>query len=198
MASRALVHNGCTTGVEAYALGVPAVSYRPAVNDTYDGGFYRLPNSLSHHCFDFTQLQATLRRILSGEIGVAGDDSARMVFNRYVAAQDGPLACERIVAVIETSAKGAANSPAPAWHQRLAGGFAAIRRRMYKRIKAYLPAYSHNSPGFQSHRYPELSLSAVEARISRLPSLGGRDWDLRVEHVQNQFFKISSAGAPRS
>jgi surface carbohydrate biosynthesis protein len=196
MASRALIHNGCTTGVEAYALGVPAVSYRAAVNDYYDDGFYRLPNSLSHQCFDFAQLQVTLRRILSGEIGVAGGDSGRAFFNRYVAALNGPLACERIVEVIETSAKDAADSPDPAWHQRLAGVFAATRRRIYKRVKAHLPGYSHNSPDFQRYRYPELSLAQVEARISRLPRIGGQDWDLRVECVQDQFFKISSPGAP--
>jgi len=36
MATRALIHNGCTTGVEAYAMGVPAISYRATVNDYYE------------------------------------------------------------------------------------------------------------------------------------------------------------------
>ena len=38
-ASKALVHNGCTSSVEAYAMGVPAVSYRAVQNDIYDFGF---------------------------------------------------------------------------------------------------------------------------------------------------------------
>ncbi|MBL0713283.1 MAG: hypothetical protein JJV98_06240, partial [Desulfosarcina sp.] len=44
MAARAVIHNGCTTGVEAYVLGVPAISYRASINETYDNGFYRLSN----------------------------------------------------------------------------------------------------------------------------------------------------------
>ena len=61
MAARVLIHNGCTTGVEAFVMRVPAVSYRKTVNDYYDDGFYRLPNRLSHQCFDFEELRATLR-----------------------------------------------------------------------------------------------------------------------------------------
>ncbi len=62
MATRALIHNGCTTGVEAFVMGVPAISYRATVNDFYDHGFYRLPNLLSHQCFDFEELSITLRK----------------------------------------------------------------------------------------------------------------------------------------
>ena len=64
MAARVLIHNGCTTGVEAFVMRVPAVSYRKTVNDFYDDGFYRLPNRLSHQCFDFAELRTTLARIL--------------------------------------------------------------------------------------------------------------------------------------
>ncbi|NIP25517.1 MAG: hypothetical protein GWN94_14440, partial [Phycisphaerae bacterium] len=52
MATRVLLHHGCTTGVEAYAMGVPSISYRATVNDHYDLGFYQLSNGLSHQCFD--------------------------------------------------------------------------------------------------------------------------------------------------
>ena len=76
MAARALVHNGCTTGAEAYAMGVPAISYRPRVNEDIDQGFYRLPNQLSHQCFSYPELRETLGRILNGELGAADGRSA--------------------------------------------------------------------------------------------------------------------------
>ena len=57
MATKAVIHNGCTTGVEAYVMDVPAISYRPSVNEDYDDGFYRLPNKISHQSFDFEQLK---------------------------------------------------------------------------------------------------------------------------------------------
>ncbi|MDX1269869.1 MAG: hypothetical protein R3311_21055, partial [Oceanisphaera sp.] len=71
MATKAVVHNGCTTGLEAYMLQVPAVSYRAAVDDHYDMGFYRLPNLVSHQCFSPDELRQTIGRILAGELGAA-------------------------------------------------------------------------------------------------------------------------------
>jgi len=77
LATQALVHNGCTTGVEAYVLRVPAVSFRARVDDRYDRGFYRLPNLLSHECYGPEDVQETLGRILRGEIGPADPRRAR-------------------------------------------------------------------------------------------------------------------------
>ena len=68
LAAKVLVHNGCTTGVEAYAMGVPAITYRKSVNEYYDNGFYRLPNLLSHQCFSFEELRSTVEKILAGEL----------------------------------------------------------------------------------------------------------------------------------
>jgi surface carbohydrate biosynthesis protein len=77
MATDVVIHNGCTTGVEAYMMGVPAVSFRAKIDETYDMGFYRLPNLISHQCFDVDHLQETLGRILKGEIGAANGDERR-------------------------------------------------------------------------------------------------------------------------
>jgi len=80
LASEAVIHNGCTTGVEAYVMRVPAISYRAAVDDFYDLGFYRLPNLLSHQCFDFEELRATLADILAGKLGpVDGDETKDLI-----------------------------------------------------------------------------------------------------------------------
>ena len=71
LASKTLVHNGCTTGLEAYALGVPAISYLSTFNEYYDYDFQGLPTKLSYQSFSFEELEATLSGILKGELGVA-------------------------------------------------------------------------------------------------------------------------------
>ncbi len=38
MATEAVLHNGCTTGLEAFVLGVPAISYRATANEDFDNG----------------------------------------------------------------------------------------------------------------------------------------------------------------
>jgi surface carbohydrate biosynthesis protein len=190
MAARALIHNGCTTGVEAYVLGVPAISYRAAVNDDYDRGFYRLPNLLSHECFEFEELRVTLGKILAGELGLADGDERRELIDHYLAALDGRLACERIVDVLERVLGGRSELRKPPFRQRLTGHGLAAMRTLTRKLKARLPG-SRNRPMFHRHRYPEVSLAQMRSRISRLQQVLGDSKELTVEQIADQFFRIS-------
>ena len=106
-------------------MGVPAVSYRATTNDDYDYGFYRLPNMLSHQCFNFEELQQTLKKILCGELGVGNGDERQTLIDHYLAAQKGPLACERIIDVLEKAAADLPNLPRPPIGDRVQGWFKA-------------------------------------------------------------------------
>jgi surface carbohydrate biosynthesis protein len=190
VATRALIHNSCTTGVEAYVMGVPAISYRAAVNEYYDYGFYRLPNLLSHECFDFKELRVTLERILTGELGTADGDERKALIDQYLSAQEGPLACERMVDVLEDMMEGRLELPKPPLHDHLAGWSMSTIRTLIKRVKERLPG-SHNRPEFQRHRYPEVSLEEIRARLSRFQQVLGDSKELKVEQISQQFFEIS-------
>ena len=106
LASKTMVHNGCTTGLEAYALGVPAISYLATFNEYYDYEFQGLPTKLSYQSFNFEELETTLAGILKGELGVAGGEERQALIDYYLAAQNGRLACERIVDILEESGYG--------------------------------------------------------------------------------------------
>jgi surface carbohydrate biosynthesis protein len=190
LAAKALVHNGCTTGVEAYVIGVPAISYRATVNDFYDLGFYRLPNMLSYQCFDLEELQLTLGDILTGKLGPADGDERQKLINHHLAGLDGPLACERMVDVLEAMLENRSELPRPSLRHHLEGWSISAIRTLIKRSKELLPA-SHNRPEFQRHRYPEVSLEQVRARISRLQQLLGESRELKVAQIRGQFFRIS-------
>ena len=190
MATRALIHNGCTTGVEAYVMGVPAISYRAAVNENYDYGFYRLPNLLSHQCFDFEELNTTLGKILAEELGAAGGDEREILARQHLAALDGPLACERIVDVCEKIVAGQSERSKPALFDRLTGYCMATMRTLKRQIKARLPR-ARNKPEFHLHRYPEVSLEEMQHRILRFQQVLGDSKELRVERFSDQFFRIS-------
>ena len=190
MAAKALIHNGCTTGVEAFVMRVPAISYRATVNDYYDYGFYQLPNRLSHQCFDFEELRATLRRILAGELGATDGNERKSLIDHYLAARSGPLACERIVDVLEKITAGRSRLPEPTLKARVDGRFRATTRRLIKRFLSYLPD-SHNRPEFHRHRYPGISLDEVRERVLRIKQAlgdsekcGGRS-DLEVKSFRS-------------
>ncbi|HED18597.1 MAG TPA: hypothetical protein ENI74_03735 [Gammaproteobacteria bacterium] len=191
MAAKALIHNGCTTAVEAYVLNVPAISYRASINEDYDDGFYRLPNGLSHQCFDFEELKQTLGKILAGELGIPAGAECQSLIDRYLEAQDGPLACERMVSVLETMANIQSGSEGQSFSIGLQRWFLAKGLNVARHVKTRLPG-SHNKPEYQLHRYPELSLDDVRNRMARFQELLGYKKDFRIELVSNLMFRVEA------
>ena len=191
MATKALVHNGCTTAVEAYSMGIPAISYRPGINEDIDQGFYRLPNYLSYQCFSYPELSDSLDRILGGQLGAADGDDRKALYDRYVVAQDGPLACERMVDVLEKITDGKSELPKPALLTHLAGCTLANGRHFIKWIKRYLPG-SHAPPEFHRHRYPGITLEELRERISLFQQALGDTTELKTEQIHDQIFRISA------
>jgi surface carbohydrate biosynthesis protein len=192
LSARALIHNGCTTGVEAFELGVPALSYRATVNDTYDNGFYRLPNAVSHNCFGFDALRQTLRGVLDGAVTAPDTEERRQLVRHHLAAQDGPLACERILDVLEGVATGTPRSRSLLG--RLDGWVTSKGLHALRQIKSVLPG-SHNRPEFQRHRYPGMPLEEVAERLARFQKLLGDTTPLAVEPVTATIYRVRAARA---
>ena len=190
MAARVLVHNGCTTGVEAFVMRVPAVSYRKTINDFYDDGFYRLPNRLSHQCFSFEELKTTLSQILGGELSAAEGEKRKVLMDHFLAAQDGPLACERMVDILNGVADSMSRMPEPALKKRLVGWCKATWRRVFKTCNAYLPG-SFKSVAFERQRYPGISPGELAERIARFQQVLGEDAQLQLRQIRDKIFKIS-------
>jgi len=191
LATKALIHNSCTTGVEAYVMGVPAITYRASINETYDFGFYRLPNLISHPCFSIEELETALKKILNGELGPADGEERKQLIKHHLAAQDGPLACERMVDVLEATVEGRTELPQPGVGTRLSGWSLWSVRTIIKRYKDSRPG-SHNRPEFQRHRYPDVSLEDMQSRVSRFQKILNDREILKVEQIDGKFFRIST------
>jgi hypothetical protein len=191
MATRALIHNGCTTGVEAYVMRVPALSYRATVNDDYDYGFYVLPNKISHQCFDFEELKELLQRILEGEIGTADGNERQALIGHHLAAQEGPLACERMADVIETISKKFDQTDQLSPKNHLQRWAVTQGLHLAKHIKSKLPG-SHNRPEFQRHRYPGISAEALHEKLLQFQQLLGNNRELKLEQISRVMFKINT------
>jgi hypothetical protein len=189
MAADVLIHNGCTTGVEAYVMRVPAVSYRAEINAEYDLGFYRLPNLLSHQCFDADQLQEMVTRILKGDVGAANGEDRRELLADYLTAQDGALACERLVEVLDRIVEARPELPAPAVHRRVLGWLLDNRRRLSKRIRKYFSG-KHAPEEFHRHRYPGISLSDMKARVARLQHVLNDRTPIAIARISDKIFSL--------
>ena len=190
-AAKVLIHNGCTTSVEAFAMGVPVVSYRATVSKVYDDGFYRLPNGLSHHCFNFAELEDTLRKILDGKLVDDRDGDRQALLDSYLAGQKGALACERMVDVLARAAVDLDNSSKPPLWDRLAGWYKITKRRIRK-PSILDDNNAQASLAYQRRKHPHVLLDDLQSRIERFKQLLDHDGRINVEQVYPQIFRISS------
>jgi len=188
-AAKALVHNGCTTAIEAYLMDVPVVSYQVTVNESFERGFYRLPNFLSHQCFNDADFMITLGKILSGDLAPAKGEERRALMGHYLASQNGPLASQRICDVLENIVNDPSGFRGSTFTDRLHGRYLATKRRIKKKIASYRPESKYR-PEFQRHRYPGVSLEEMQERVARFQDLLGQKGKLNVEQHSLHIFRI--------
>jgi surface carbohydrate biosynthesis protein len=193
IAAQALIHNGCTTSVEAYVMGVPAISYRVTVDERYDKGFYALPNQLSHQCFNINQIEQTLGKIFSGKLGAAGGDERQSLIDYHLTGLKGPLASERIVNVLEKIVDDLAKSPGRPFWGRLGKWYKAAKRRTRKSLKKS-NSHSERLLEFQRHKYPDISIENFRSRLAKFQQILGYDRDLKVDQIYAKLFRIRRSG----
>ncbi|MBZ0218237.1 MAG: hypothetical protein K8F25_16900 [Fimbriimonadaceae bacterium] len=94
LAAKCLIHNGCTSAVEASVVKTPALAYCPFENLEYD---LQLPNALSEKLVDVASLVHRARQLL--EAGRMANQASAwpMLLQDNISALDGPLASQRIV-----------------------------------------------------------------------------------------------------
>lgn len=186
MACRVLLHNGCTTAVEAAVLGTPAVTYQPVTSDCFD---YDLPNSLSHRAFTSDQVRELLVRVLKGDLGLVAETQRRRIFARHLASTDGRLAAERAVDVLQKAGYGSAPPPWPGARKFVTAWLISNARTIIKHVN--MQRQDHwNSAEYHAHRFPDIRVEEIDGRINRLCMQLGRFENVRAEKVSRFMFRI--------
>jgi surface carbohydrate biosynthesis protein len=189
LGAKVLIHNGCTTGVEAFVMGIPSISYRAVTDERYDDGFFRLPNRLSLPCFSPEEMKPLLQAILCGDIPSTGGDHRKVFIEKHLAALSGPLASERIIDVFDKMLEVDGEFVNPSLRDRIGGRYQAFRRGRRKRSKSR-SSESHLKPDFQKHRYPDISLAQVRNRAVQFCDILNRQVSLKVECIFDRFFHV--------
>jgi surface carbohydrate biosynthesis protein len=189
LACEVLVHNGCTTAVEAAVMDTPSITFRPRKSQPFDCD---LPNGLSHEATSVDELCETLHSLLRGELGCAAPTRAPRPLVEYLTALDGPFASERIVDALETSDALRGGLHRPPLGDYLRGYWAATQRSFVKRfIKAKISGH-RNNPAFQRHRFQGVSIDELRDRIARFGRALGRFEGVRAERVAEDIFRIAA------
>jgi len=190
MAADVVIQNNCTTAIEAYLCGRPAITYRPIVSERFDSD---LTNALSHQADGTEQLFEMIREVIAGRLGVCDGPDQRKLVAQHIASLSGPLASERIVQALERPRK----VPRVGTVDQLTGWTASQLRRVEKFVRSRIPG-DKNDPGYQEQRYPSVSLDAVRERVGRFGQLLGRFQELSVSRVSERIFRIDADFEARS
>lgn len=190
MACDVLVHNGCTTAVEAAVLGTPAVAYQPVQSDQHDD---HLPNALSHGAPGDESLCSTLREVLDGRLGALDTAESRKLVDLHIAAREGPLAVDRMVDVLDDMGF---RTRRPAWPgiRRFAEGWLRNTRRTARKKRNARSEGHRNSIEYHDHRFPEVPIEEMRSRVVRFARQLGRFEGVRVTPMSRHVFRVDRVG----
>lgn len=189
LAARVLLHNGCTTAVEAAVLDVPAIAYRPLRADEFD---FPLPNSLSHQAGSLEDLTDLVRGVLDGRLGPLEEAVRRPILQRHLASLEGPLAAERMIDVLAHAGYGARRPPRPALG-RFVGAWLDANVRTGKKLLNMRRRDHRNSAAHHAHRFPGITVAELRERIARFGRQLGRFDHLAVRQLAQHVFRIERA-----
>jgi surface carbohydrate biosynthesis protein len=193
LAAEAMVHNGCTTAVEAFALGCPALAYAPERSALYD---HPLPNGLSVPCANVdalvSRLESCLRDRQSAYRCQSADEQRRALIRRSIAGFDAPdSASERVCTALSPLLEASASAGPRRWRGGLVRVGLAARRHGH-RFEQRIPGTSNYRPYLQA-MFPDTVLGEVQAHVSVLAGCMGVPVPA-VKQLETNVFVIEPGG----
>lgn len=166
LASDGLIHNGCTTAVEAYQLGRAALAFRPVRSSQFD---HPLPNDISLACDSLEQLiERTSHLAVDPDAafteqtrGPAGAIMARALSGLDTAT----LASERIVLALQDLLEDSVG-PVTGSRSRWSAG-ALVLRRLFRAVEHHVPGTANYRP-YLAHMFPDIDRAEVMQRVREM------------------------------
>lgn len=167
-----LIHNGCTTAVEAALLDRPAIAYAPLQSDELD---WKLPNAVSHHATTPASLEAMLKAHLDGSAPLSVTAPHQEVLAAHVTRHDSQLAVDLIAGELDRHEaawrKEASVSAFSASLGRARSRFRNLERGLRQSLA---DDGSQLSAAFMERQFPAFPLAEIEGRLRRFQAATGR------------------------
>lgn len=187
MAASAVIHNSCTTAVEAAVVGTPALWFAPVESAEYD---VHLPNALS---FKTTSVTALVAAVVAGLTtngqppqAIALSEDQQRLLCHHISALDGALASERIVDRMTADLDRITPARVSLW-RRLTGLW---RFHQWQRKRAKRARKDPDSQRYGRHKFPELGEDVANDRLRRLAAALGRFDGRRAVRIGPDLFRI--------
>jgi surface carbohydrate biosynthesis protein len=186
LGAQVLIHNGCTTGLEAYLMDRHAVAFQPHQSPGHD---LELPNRLSAKATS----AAELIEHLNGELVRSSGPQSLQTKSRdeflaqYVYATPDVLASERMADILEKLAKDP--GPDSTYFDKLQGKTRTALRAGIKEWNSGKQTHK-SSRNYSLHRFPETGAAEIEARLQGLASVLQRFKTVCVKELGNSIFVL--------
>lgn len=92
LASKLVIHNNCTTGLEACSLGKPVISYRPKIDPAIE---YDVLSEMGIQAFCYDELLFSIERLLAKDSNMYLNNDSKIARN-WISNWDGGLAVSKI------------------------------------------------------------------------------------------------------
>ncbi len=186
VASEVMIQNSCTTGVEAFVLDEPVISYSPITSENYDA---ELPNAVSRRASTPKDLASQVRQVLDDTYGYTdrkekanpGND----LIKEYLTGIEGRNACSNIVSVLrelvdengfyqnQTSLPRVDHIWAK-WEERAIRAMSLAKRIVRRRSSI---------KGYMKQKFPGLSLQEVQLAVSMFREITDNFKSVKVRNI---------------
>jgi surface carbohydrate biosynthesis protein len=187
LASSALIHNGCTTAVEAFLLGRPALAYMPVRSPAYD---HPLPNGVSTQCDALAALADSAAAAMTDSDAVyaaQANDERRSLMRRNVAGfPTESLSAGRVLDALQPLLS---DMRPPAGTRPMSAGILLGLRRGWRHIEHRLPGTANYRP-YLAHMFPDMDAEQARTRGARLAACLGLAGMPRIEELGGNVFAV--------
>ena len=185
LGAKAVLHNSCTSAIEAAILDTPVVSYRPLVSEEFD---LELANAISRQSATPPELVEAMRAALTQRKAFLAEqkDKARPHLGGLLSGLEGDLAAERMLARFEElpwdRAQGARPDLVPWW-------CTAVDSFKDRRIAA--KRWLRGDPiKRRKHKFPGLGQRELNDKLTRFRALQGKTGAHKTARLSKDLFAV--------
>jgi len=186
LAAKVMIHNSCSTGVEAFLLDRQSISFQPFHSNA---GEVELPNMLSHAVSSEDELVKTIKSRLSSTQPIIRNESQLDIADNFADARLGDLASDRISEHVLKLHHLTRNLPTPSTRIRLIGNTRSRWRKFNKSIGYYIPE-SKTGEKHNLHRFPLMSGVEVARKIEQFQATLNRFKNVAANQITENIFLV--------
>lgn len=180
IAAKALVHNSCTTAVEAAIIGHTAIAYCPELSLENESG---LPNAISHRVGSIDELGAAVKLATAKRLVMGAEQ--RAILEHYVSGITGPLATETILDYCDEIQVARSKSNASSYAKWAVTRFFAAGRHAYKSLRR-----DHLTDRYLAKVFPPIAPQYVTVRANDIAEALDIPFRVSARKISTNIFEL--------